>query len=311
MSILFSRIVELAWDAGKLSPQLDRLERGGEVGQLAEKGYDDAEGATFPPITLLVVTTKPHVVCKWWSVKQSLQWASHVASTSHVDETHTQTTCDPVSQMHFLPPVTMTMTVGGSRDTSKEARLGNSGEGLSAFNDKKVTFTIKKRHLPPRLIPSERTRIDKWSSRPTQALSFFRTLSEILALASKDVTASSIQFSFISYRMHDNAVSTWSLKLSYSDSFSRPSPQWSILSLRFLEALELLVSCGSAADIARQTLMLPSRAFHLEWIFLNVYFVCIRGPSRQIFGQISAQNLSKILNVCVKVWTKQTQKNAC
>ena len=133
MSILFSRIVELAWDAGKLSPQLDRLERGGEVGQLAEKGYDDAEGARFPPITLLVVTTKPHVVCKWWSVKQSLQWASHVASTSHVDETHTQTTCDPVSQMHFLPPVTMTMTVGGSRDTSKEARLGNSGEGLSAL----------------------------------------------------------------------------------------------------------------------------------------------------------------------------------
>ena len=75
--------------------------------------------------------------------------------------------------------------------------------------------------------------------------------------------------------MHDNAVSTWSLKLSYSDSFSRPSPQWSNLSLRFLEVLELLVSCGSAADIARQTLRLPSRAFHSEWIFLNVYFVCI------------------------------------
>ena len=36
----------------------------------------------------------------------------------------------------------------------------------------------------------------------------------------------------------------------------------------------------------------------------------LRGLSRQFFGQISAQNLSKILNVWVKVWTKQTQKNA-
>ena len=36
----------------------------------------------------------------------------------------------------------------------------------------------------------------------------------------------------------------------------------------------------------------------------------IRGPKSQFFEQISAQNLSKILNVWVKVWTKQTQKNA-
>ena len=35
-----------------------------------------------------------------------------------------------------------------------------------------------------------------------------------------------------------------------------------------------------------------------------------RGLSCQFFGQISAQNLSKILNVWVKVWTKQTQKSA-
>ena len=38
--------------------------------------------------------------------------------------------------------------------------------------------------------------------------------------------------------------------------------------------------------------------------------VCIRGPSRRYFGQISAQNLSKIPYVWVKVWTKQTQKSA-
>ena len=33
-----------------------------------------------------------------------------------------------------------------------------------------------------------------------------------------------------------------------------------------------------------------------------------RGLSRQFFVQISAQNLSPILNVWVKVWTKQTKK---
>ena len=33
-----------------------------------------------------------------------------------------------------------------------------------------------------------------------------------------------------------------------------------------------------------------------------------RGPNRQFFGQISAQILSKILNVWVEVWTKHLQK---
>ena len=33
-----------------------------------------------------------------------------------------------------------------------------------------------------------------------------------------------------------------------------------------------------------------------------------RGPNGQFFGQISAQNLNKILNVWVKVWTKHLKK---
>ena len=40
------------------------LERGGEVGGLAEIGYDDAEDARFSSITLLVVITELQLVCK-------------------------------------------------------------------------------------------------------------------------------------------------------------------------------------------------------------------------------------------------------
>ena len=41
-----------------------------------------------------------------------------------------------------------------------------------------------------------------------------------------------------------------------------------------------------------------------------LFIITPRGPSRQFFGQISAQNLSKIPYVWVKVWTKQAQKSA-
>ena len=48
----------------------------------------------------------------------------------------------------------------------------------------------------------------------------------------------------------------------------------------------------------------------LNLIEIPIYIHCIRGSSRQFLVQTSAQNLSQILNVCVKVCTKQTQNSA-
>ena len=44
------------------------------------------------------------------------------------------------------------------------------------------------------------------------------------------------------------------------------------------------------------------------WVTGKVSMMMIRGPNGQIFGQISAQNLSKILDVLVKVWTRHPKK---
>ena len=51
-----------------------------------------------------------------------------------------------------------------------------------------------------------------------------------------------------------------------------------------------------------------NRSFPGNHMIRFSFFVGCRGPNSQFFGQISAQNLSKIRNVWVKVWTRHPKK---
>ena len=105
-------------------------------------------------------------------------------------------------------------------------------------------------------------------------------------IRSSEMTISSAISDRISQNHSRNQIQQWTMRVT-------PSP----------EKLSPQLTIGLRISSEKS-----KNSTHLWNIIVICFFILSRGLNRQYFGQISAQNLSKILNVWVKVWTKQTQK---